>query len=474
MCGSCGFRRRTSAGFQTRSRFFCVAAQYIYGCLKSAARRLRPQTDLTHQSPASKIRRSSRLHQHSCKIPAVKKQPATSTSSPSFVSLFSGCGGLDAGFIQAGFRCLRAFDIEKNAIDTHNLNLGDHGYVADLTKASKDDLLSGGRPDVIVSGSPCQGFSTAGKRDLHDPRNSLLLHGGRLAVALRPKVFLAENVAGALAGAHRTYWDQLEEMLRGVGYQTTTLRINAADLGLAQRRSRVILLAWLKQRDPQFDDLSKQPSTLETVLKGVDGLPQHEKDPLAFGSKHYLIANRIKGGQKLCNVRGGDTSVHTWEIPEVFGRTNAAERRVLEATLRLRRRDRIRDFGDADPVSVSTIRKEIGMSAAPLVKILVEKGYMKRVEGRAVDLVHTFNGKYKRLDWTNASLTVDTKFGDPRYFLHPSEHRGFTVREAARIQGFSDDFIFSGRAKDNFRMIGNAVPPPMGRYLAKTVKALLS
>lgn len=392
---------------------------------------------------------------------------------PTFISLFSGCGGLDAGFIQSGFRCMRAFDIDEHAIEVHRLNLGRSGHVLDLTKASAEDLAAGTRPDVVIAGSPCQGFSTAGKRDLNDPRNSLLLHGGRLAVALRPKVFLAENVAGALAGAHRTYWDQLEGMLRHAGYRSTTLRLNAEELGLAQKRSRVILLAWEGHGEPNWKPPSLPSTNLQHALKDVDGLPQHDEDHLQPGSKNFLIANRIKRGQKLSNVRGGEAAVHTWDIPEVFGRTNRSERAALEATMRLRRRDRIRDFGDADPISVNTLKREVGVEAAALVKSLIAKGYIRRVDG-GIDLVHTFNGKYKRLDWCNASLTVDTKFGDPRYFLHPSENRGFTVREAARIQGFSDNFLFPGRQKDSFRVIGNAVPPPMGVFLAKTVKTMLA
>lgn len=391
---------------------------------------------------------------------------------PTFVSLFCGCGGLDAGFVASGFKCLRAFDVDEKAIETYRANLGKHALAKDLLQASVDDLSAAGRPDVVVSGSPCQGFSTAGKRDLHDPRNHLLLHGGRLALALRPKVFVAENVAGALAGAHRMYWDQLEGLWRDAGYRTVTLRLNAAELGLAQRRARIVLIAWQQDREPHLPETVAKPTTLREVLAGVEGLPQHDKRFLVNGTTGYLIAQRIRRGQKLSNVRGGSSAVHTWEIPEVFGRTNAMERRLLETLLVLRRRDRVRSFGDADPVSLRTLRNALGLSVADVVAKLVEKGYLRRVEGQ-VDLVHTFNGKYKRLEWTGASLAVDTKFGDPRYFLHPTEHRGFTVREAARIQGFGDDFSFLDSGRDAYRMIGNAVPPPMGAHVAKVVSSLL-
>ena len=116
------------------------------------------------------------------------------TRSPTFLSLFSGCGGMDAGFIQAGFSCLQAFDINSNAVNVHNVNLGNSATIGDLRVIAKEQLLAQGTPDVVVAGAPCQGFSTAGRRELHDPRNSLLLRAGQLAVQLRPKVFVAENV----------------------------------------------------------------------------------------------------------------------------------------------------------------------------------------------------------------------------------------------------------------------------------------
>jgi DNA (cytosine-5)-methyltransferase 1 len=394
------------------------------------------------------------------------------TSKPSFISLFSGCGGLDAGFIESGFTCKQAFDIDKKVIEIHRMNLGASGVVADLRKITKEQLTKNGTPTVVVAGSPCQGFSTAGKRELHDPRNSLLLQAGTLAIQVKPKVFIAENVAGALSGEHKVYWETLEHMLRSAGYSTMTLKLNASDLGLAQLRSRLIMLAWTGTREPKLEVKPIRNQTLVDVLDQVDGLPQHEKKFLIPGSSHFAISSRIDRGQKLCNVRGGVASVHTWEIPEVFGKTTQPEKILLQTTMKLRRTERLRDFGDADPVSMDSLQREVGSRAPALVESLLKKGYLRALDGR-FDLANTFNGKYRRLDWNSVSLTVDTRFGDPRYFLHPSEHRSFTVREAARIQGFPDWFKFPGRSVDSFKMIGNAVPPPMAKYVANVVRGLL-
>ena len=103
---------------------------------------------------------------------------------------------------------------------------------------------------------------------------------------------------------------------------------------------------------------------------------------------------------------------------------------------------------------------------------LIAKGYLRRVE-EGIDLVGTFNSKFRRLAWDKPSCTVDTRFGAPRYFLHPSQQRGFTVQEAARIQGFPDRYVFQGNEQAQYRVIGNAVPPPLGSFAADIVTQLL-
>src|SRR5262249_27722722 len=135
-----------------------------------------------------------------------------------------------------------------------------------------------------------------------------------------------------------------------------------------------------------------------------------------------------------------------------------------------RRQKRKRKVGDADPVSLAVLEKEFKRPLKSLVKSLKNKGYIRDVDGKNFDLSNTFNGKFRRLAWNGFSPTVDTRFGSPRYFLHPDEHRGFTPREAARIQGFDDNFIFEGSIEQQFEMIGNAVPPPMAEAIAKIIK----
>lgn len=388
-----------------------------------------------------------------------------------FASLFSGCGGFDLGFISQGFRSCGAFDCDSDALNNYSRNIDGPVKVVDLNDGIPDaDSLKG--IDALIAGPPCQGFSTAGKRILHDKRNHLLTLTGHLALQIKPKVLVVENVSGALFGEHAHYWMELDETMRFGGYQTHTVRWQAADFGMAQKRTRMFFFAWRTGRMISFVPKKLASGNLRSCLSGVSTVPNHQPRLLNHGSNELMIARRIRPGQKLCNVRGGPNAVATWDIPEVFGQISENERTVLELLRRLRRQERQRDFGDADPVSLPRLKAALGNSFCSIVDILVAKGYLRRVNG-GIDLVGTFNGKFRRLSWDKPSCTVDTRFGSPRYFLHPSQQRGFTVREAARIQGFADDYIFHGNEKTQFRLVGNAVPPPLGAHAAKFAAVLL-
>lgn len=383
-----------------------------------------------------------------------------------FVSLFSGCGGLDLGFENSGYRCIGAFETEPEVLSTHKHNLQAPVHRCDLSTSSVPGEMSA---DIVLAGPPCQGFSTAGKRDLNDPRNSLLISAARIALQIRPTVFVLENVAGATAGEHRVFWDRVEAMLKNAGYQVATLTCRAASLGLAQLRTRMVLIAWSTGKQCSLSLPVVASRKLRDVLKGVESAKDHKPKYLESGSTLAKIARRIRPGQKLCNVRLGDSAIHTWEIPEIFGSVSPSERQVLSTVALLRRRERIRDHGDADPVKASSILKLLRRDVSSELAILVDKGYLRKV-GRRFDLTHTFNGKCRRLMWDEPAYTVDTRFGDPRYFLHPEEQRGFTVREAARVQGFPDHFEFLGSERQQYRMIGNAVPPPMASCIADLIR----
>lgn len=295
---------------------------------------------------------------------------------------------------------------------------------------------------------------------------------GQYVLALRPRVVVVENVVGLLGIRFTHHVARLETKLHAAGYEVERLRLNAADFGVAQARRRVFIVAHNLHGRSLRAPTTLAPVSLRDALFGVSGLVDHAPSRFSTNSRHAGIAKHIKQGQRLSNVRHGPRYVRTWDIPEVFGATTAFERLLLEGIATERRRARIRTFGDGDPVSVRRLLQLGGRPVAAVLSKLARQGYLRRHLG-GFDFAHTYNGAYHRLCWTGLAPTVDTKFGNPRLFLHPNERRGFTVREAARLQGFPDSFAFSGSSASRFRQIGNAVPPPMASAIAQLVRGLL-
>ena len=153
----------------------------------------------------------------------------------------------------------------------------------------------------------------------------------------------------------------------------------------------------------------------------------------------------------------------------MFGNVTSEERVILETIARIRRR---KCFGSADgnPLEERVIAAHANMrSAKRHIGELLRKGYLVQQDEK-YDLKDAFNGLYRRLRRSVPSEAVLTVFDSPRYYLHPTEPRPFTVRECARLQGFPDSFVFRGSHKNQYTQIGNAVPPPLAKAVAKSVR----
>lgn len=235
-----------------------------------------------------------------------------------FASLFSGCGGLDIGFFSRGYSSSGAFDNEPDAVTNYGANIEGPVHRVDLTNGVpiENSLLG---VDALIAGPPCQGFSTAGKRLLDDERNQLLTLTGVLARRIQPKVLVVENVSGALAGEHARYLKDLDTTMRLAGYRTYFKKFQVGELGVAQLRRRILFFAWRTGREIEFSFRQVAPRTLRSALSGASRHSNHRPQRLPICSREWLIAQRIKPGQKLSNVRGGQNAVATWDIPEVFG-----------------------------------------------------------------------------------------------------------------------------------------------------------
>lgn len=157
------------------------------------------------------------------------------------ISLFSGAGGMDLGFIRAGFDIIWANDFFKEATDTYKLNIGNHIVYGDITNIKSDEIPN--NPDVVIGGFPCQGFSIANtKRSMKDKRNFLYKEMLRIIEDKKPKFFVAENVKGILSIENGKVFKMIKSDFENLGYKVDYKLLNAAEFGVPQNRERVIII----------------------------------------------------------------------------------------------------------------------------------------------------------------------------------------------------------------------------------------
>lgn len=299
-----------------------------------------------------------------------------SSSAPKLTSLFSGCGGLDQGFIKSGFEVIAAYDNDEQAVNTFNFN---HALVAQQIEIN-DSFEIPNNSDIVIAGPPCQGFSTGGGYKDEDPRNALLITTCRAIARSSVKLAVIENVASLTNRKNMAYLEMALNILSEGGYHCEYAVLLASEYGVPQRRRRTIIIARSGARP--FVGVNPIKKGCGTVLDAFDGLnetsPNHVPRFPDRGSKHELIARRIGPNQKLSNVRGGPASVATWNIPECFGETTNSEREILETIRRLRRKNRKRTFGDADPVEVEALISECDAANTKDLQSLIARKVPKK------------------------------------------------------------------------------------------------
>jgi len=183
------------------------------------------------------------------------------------VSLFSGAGGLDLGFVQAGHRVVWANDLYADAVETYRKNIGDHIVCADITKVKSDEIPS---CDMVIGGVPCQGFSVANmKRHATDERNVLYLQLLRVITDKSPAFFMAENVKGLLSFERGRVFSRILEDFSNAGYRVSYRLFNAADFGVPQRRERVIIVG--VRNDLKYDYEFPSPTHCKGGQGGLPG-----------------------------------------------------------------------------------------------------------------------------------------------------------------------------------------------------------
>jgi DNA (cytosine-5)-methyltransferase 1 len=336
-----------------------------------------------------------------------------------FVSLYSGAGGLDLGFIEAGFEPLWANDFDPDAVETYCRNIGAHIDVGDVDEVIDIDRLISLEPDVVIGGPPCQGFSVAGHMRPDDPRSKHVSRFLDVVEALSPQAFVMENVAAlALNKRWESLIEGLEARARELGFNVRAFVLDASQYEVPQRRHRMFLVG-IKGAEPIEPARTTEKAT-QTVRDALAGLPK-------LGSP---------GNGSLCTAR-----------------VTPARRPVL-------RRSPFAGMlfnGKGRPLDLerpaSTLPASMGGNRTPIVD-------QWQLDGRADQ------------SWViryHSRLMA----GKPPVKHVPKRMRRLTVEEAAALQTFPPLWEFSGRLSAQYRQIGNAVPPRLAYHVALSVKAAL-
>lgn len=392
------------------------------------------------------------------------------SGAPTFVDFFAGAGGLSEGFRRAGLRSLGAFDLNDVAMRTYRLNhpeTPDASVVAmDITevKASQVLDLNGGRPpDLILGAPPCQGFSRAGMRSktnltgyraTHDARNFLFEHLVRLTLEVRPRLFLMENVPGMeTARKHdESFLDAAAGMLEKGGYKTARWRLFAPAFGVPQDRIRTFLVA------------SKGPTTPTQPFEEYQNIRRSDFDPDALPPVGLIEAIFDLPERAAGEGVGVDRWVRTIPPTDLRLRRYLSKFRLLDASPLLW--NHFVRYHNENDLELYALLKP-GEDSVHAIERYGRGDLMKYRRD-------VFDDKYARLRPDRPSKTIVSHLAkDGNGYIHPFQTRSISIREAARLQSFSDDFIFCGSPSDQWIQVGNAVPPVLGQAIAKRFLSVL-
>jgi DNA (cytosine-5)-methyltransferase 1 len=404
-----------------------------------------------------------------------------------YIDLFAGAGGMSEGFLRAGFEPVVHVEYDEAACYTlktrtafyflkerGNLDIY-HKYLkgeitreelysfiprdtlnsvlhAEIGKENKkifnsiDLALNADPVDLIIGGPPCQAYSVVGRAPLKhkqdDERTRLYIQYGRFLKRYNPKMFVFENVPGILSAAGGQYFKNLQRYYRRLGYTVEAQLLNSYDYGVIQHRNRVIIIGWKKELEFSYPDIPVVASRhyRESIFSDLPPIMKGEKTRIhkyCADTNDYLRHNSIRNGIDF--VTQHITRPHNERDLMIY--KLAIE--YLEQGERLKN-DQIPD------------------------KMRTQKN------------VSDFLDRFKVVD--NEPHTMIAHIAkDGHHFIHPDKKqlRSISVREAARIQSFPDDYYFEG-VKENqprtaaFRQIGNAVPPLMAEKIAEQIKKILN
>lgn len=408
-----------------------------------------------------------------------------------YIDLFSGAGGLSEGFVRAGFHPIAHVEMNKDACDTLRTRAAYHwlmengkediyiNYLKSENKSKEnlwnevpkniinsvinteisentiedifdriDKELGKKKVDLIIGGPPCQAYSVAGRarKDMtEDPRNTLYLYYVEFLKRYQPKMFVFENVPGIFSANNGEHLDNIFKAIRKAGYELATPQnkyLNAKDFGVLQDRKRVIIIGWKKELGLSYPEFELEENNFE-ILKDLFS----DLKPLQNGKGTLNAVNYAKPTTEYleqAKIRNGLDFV----TQHIARPNNENDLEIYRIAVDLWNKERKRlNYG-------KDLRDEL-------------------IKHSNKDI---FSNRFQVVDGQGVSHTVVAHIAmDGHYYIHPDkkQNRSITVREAARIQSFPDDYFFEGSRTAAFKQIGNAVPPLMSEKIADKIKEMI-
>lgn len=350
------------------------------------------------------------------------------------ISLFTGAGGMDVGFAQAGFESVLACELDSDACETFNSNLhlvghrGNRIVPTSVTELDLEKLPKG--VDVVFGGPPCQGFSVAGKMDPNDDRSKLIHSFFDVVEAVQPSGFVCENVK-ALAVSSR--WEDIRKELfqrAGRSYAVAMVVLNATDFGVPQNRERMFLVG------------------IRSNLLGRRNRELQKRIELALESRKKT-APKIADLIRVLGKAGTDTNPKTCTAKISFAKSPVLRRSPYAGML-------FNGAGRPMPIDgyASTLPASMGGNKTPIV-----------------DEAEIFEGATSFIEEYHSKLQAGEA---PRSGDAPDHLRRLTIKECMAIQTFPPAFQFVGRKSSVYRQIGNAVPCGLAEAVASAFHSVLA
>lgn len=342
------------------------------------------------------------------------------------VELFSGAGGMSVGAKMAGVDVKLAVEIDKYAAQTFIHNHKSTKIINDdIRNVQNVAVKKNGVPCVLFGGPPCQGFSRSNHRTRNkkNPNNWLFEEFIRISNLWKPDWVVLENVQGLLGTENGIFLEQILELLHKIGYSSTYKVLNAKNFGVPQNRERLFIVG--SKHGIWFDFPDDLNGGIVSVKKALLDLPVLENgnclETLNYKTKNCSVyAKELRGDQRKCTNNGVSKSTD----------------------IVLKRYEHIPQGGNWQDIP-------------------------KRLMKSYTDVSRCHTGIYHRLDENKESVVI----GNYRknMLVHPWQNRGLSVREAARLQSFPDDFVFHGHLGDQQQQVGNAVPPKLAKAVFEKI-----